>query len=497
MLLDDTTCHAAAEARDRRFDGLFFIGVTSTGIYCRCVCPARTPKRQNRRFFPSAAAAERTGFRPCLLCRPELAPGSAPIDAAERLAHDAVRRIEAGALEDRGLEDLAAELAITGRHLRRVVLRVFGATPVEIAQTHRLLTAKRLLKDTRLGMTEVAYAAGFRSVRRFNALFRERYGLAPTRVRGRERGGDGALSFTLSVRGAFDGAAPFAHLAQRGVARMEGQGGARRWVRTLSVGEHAGWLALDFSGDAPVLELSDGLMPAFRPVVAAVRGALDLDAELGTINAHLAERHLARDVASEPAVRVPGAIDPFELAVRAVIGQQVSVRAATTIVARLVDRYGAPIETTVEGLDRLFPTAERIADAGARRIAALGMPGARAATVARLAAAVAAGELTLARGAIAAGREGLGRIPGIGPWTTEYISLRALGDPDAFPLGDSALRAAFDGDLRVVCEAWRPWRAYAAARLWRRASVAGTSPRRGAAVRRLVSGRRRAGERAA
>ena len=163
MIIDDVTCHAALEARDRRYDGLFFTGVTSTGIYCRCVCPARTPRRENRRFYPSAAAAERDGFRPCLLCRPELAPGAAPVDAAERLAHTAVKRIESGALEDRGLDSLAAELGVTDRHLRRVILRVFGASPVDIAQTHRLLTAKRLLKDTSLGMTQIAFAAGFRS----------------------------------------------------------------------------------------------------------------------------------------------------------------------------------------------------------------------------------------------------------------------------------------------------------------------------------------------
>ncbi|HVZ49140.1 MAG TPA: Ada metal-binding domain-containing protein, partial [Gemmatimonadaceae bacterium] len=210
-MFDDATCHAAATARDRRYDGLFFIGVTSTGIYCRCVCPARTPRPANRRFFPSAAAAECAGFRPCLLCRPELAPGAAPIDAAERLAHAAVRRIEAGALESLGIEELAAELGVTGRHLRRVMLRVFGASPVDIAQTHRLLTAKRLLRDTDVGMTRIAYAAGFRSVRRFNALFRERYGMPPTRVRGTRVRRDPGLTFTLAPRGDFDGRAPFAH----------------------------------------------------------------------------------------------------------------------------------------------------------------------------------------------------------------------------------------------------------------------------------------------
>ena len=470
MIIDDVTCHAALEARDRRYDGLFFTGVTSTGIYCRCVCPARTPRRENRRFYPSAAAAERDGFRPCLLCRPELAPGAAPVDAAERLAHAAVKRIESGALEDRGLDSLAAELGVTDRHLRRVILRVFGASPVDIAQTHRLLTAKRLLKDTSLGMTQIAFAAGFRSIRRFNALFQERYGMPPSRVRGVRAAKDRGLTFTLAPRGAFDGSSPLTFLANRQVERTEAQADGV-YTRTLQIGEHRGWLSLDLREVAPTLTLSDGLVPAFRATISGVRAALDLDADVTAIDAHLAASGFSGDVARDPAVRLPGAIDPFEVAIRAVIGQQVTVKAATTVVTRLVHLLGEPIEVPSAALDRLFPTPERIADASPRRIAALGMPLARAETVHRLAAAVASGTLILTRGAIAAGRAGLAGIPGIGPWTIEYVSLRALGDPDAFPLGDSALRAAFDGDLRRACEAWRPWRGYAAARLWRRPGI--------------------------
>jgi AraC family transcriptional regulator of adaptative response / DNA-3-methyladenine glycosylase II len=481
-MFDDATCHGAAEARDRRYDGLFFIGVTSTGIYCRCVCPARTPKKSNRRFFPSAAAAEGAGFRPCLLCRPELAPGAAPIDAAERLAHAAVRRIEAGALESVGVEDIARELGVTDRHLRRVMLRVFGATPVEIAQTHRLLTAKRLLRDTNVGMTRIAFAAGFQSVRRFNALFRERYGMAPSRVRAARGKQDTGLSFTLAARGEFDGRAPFAHYTGRCVARMEAVAGGHTFTRTFAAGEHAGVLTLDFGGPAPRLTLSDELLPAFRSVVASVRAALDLDTDITVVNGTLARAGFARDVMRDPSVRLPGALDPFEVAIRAVVGQQVTVKAATTVVGRIVDRFGAPIETSVAGLDRLFPTAERLAGARPASIAKLGMPFARAQTVQRLAAAVADGTLVLRRGAIATGRAALAGVPGVGPWTLEYIALRALGDPDAFPFGDSALRAAFDGDLASACEAWRPWRAYAAARLWRRTPVAkrktAKSPRR-------------------
>lgn len=469
MNLDPAVCHAAVEARDRRYDGLFYTGVTSTGVYCRCVCPARTPKVSHRAFFPSAAAAEGAGFRPCLLCRPESAPGAAPIDAAERLAHDALRRIEAGALEEQGIEGLAADLGVSDRHLRRAMLDTFGAAPVALAQTHRLLTAKRLLRETALPVTQVAFAAGFQSLRRFNALFRERYGMPPSRVRGRHAPASAGLCVTLAPRGAFDGAAPMAHFALRRVARMEAPVGARGWVRTFAVDGHAGWIALDLAGDAPRLTLSDGLAPAFRAVVAAVRGALDLDAGLDAIHAALARDATFRDeIAADPALRLPGALDPFELAVRAVVGQQVTVKAATTVVGRLVERFGAPIETDVAGLDRLFPTPARLAEATAAELADLGQPAARTATVQRLARAVVNGELRLARGAVAAGRAGLGEIAGVGPWTLEYVALRGLGDPDAFPLGDSALRAAFAGDLKRASESWRPWRAYAAARLWRR-----------------------------
>ncbi len=476
--LDIAACHAAADARDRRADGRFFIGVTSTGIYCRCVCSARLTKRTNRRFFLSAAAAEKAGFRPCLLCRPECAPGVAPVDSSERLAHMAVKRIEAGVLEEHGLGSLAAELGVTDRHLRRIVFKTFGAAPVDIAQTHRLLTAKRLLKDTRLPMAEVAFASGFRSLRRFNALFRERYSMPPSRVRARTSTAAllGALTFTLAPRGAFDGTAPLAHVRLRKVARVETEAGPTSWARTFAVGKHAGWLVFEFGGAAPTLTLSEELMPVFRQVIAGARGALDLDTDVTVIDEFFAhDSHLKRSVKEAPGLRLLGSLDAFELAVRAVLGQQVTVKAAANLAAKLTERFGAPVVTPFEGVDRLFPTAERLAEAGADAIAAMGgQPRARAATVHRLAVEVASGRLLLTRGAVAAGREGLTRISGIGPWTTEYVALRALGDADAFPLGDSALRSAFgDRDLKAAQEQWRPWRAYAATRLWHRFSTEG------------------------
>lgn len=467
-MLDEDALHAACEAKDARFDGRFYIGVTSTGIYCRCVCPARTPKRANRRFFPSAAAAEKAGFRPCLKCRPEKAPGAAPIDQKARLASQALARIEAGALEEQGLDDLARDLGVTGRHLRRATADAFGASPIDLAQTHRLLTAKRLLAETRLPVTEVAFASGFQSVRRFNALFLERYGFPPSRLRGaRTEAHEPTLTLDLVARGAFDPAAHFAFLASRALDGVETCTGG--YARTLKIGAHAGWIAVRPGPRGVALTLSNDLAPALRPLVSNVRGAFDLDADVAAIDAALGDDP-ALNVAAEPGVRIPGGLDPFEMAVRAVLGQQVTVGAGRKLAQKLVDAFGMPIVTGLAGLDRLFPDAARLAGVDASAVAALGMPRARADTLVRLAQAVADGRVTLARGAIAAGREGLAALAGIGPWTIEYVALRGLGDPDAFPAGDSAIRGALQmtRGVETRAAAWRPWRGYAAVRLWRR-----------------------------
>lgn len=458
--------HAAAEARDARFDGVFFTCVTSTGIYCRCVCPARMPKRANRIFHRSAAAAEKAGFRPCLLCRPEKAPGAAPIDQKQRLAAQAVARIEAGALEEQGLDDLARDLGVTGRHLRRVTTDVFGAAPIDLAQTHRLLTAKRLLTETQLPVTEIAFASGFQSVRRFNALFLERYGFPPSRIRrARAVAREPVLTLDLVARGAFDAQPHFDFFASRSIEGVEVLDGG--YARTLKIGAHAGFVSIRPSARGVALSLSHSLSPALRPLVAMVRGAFDLDADVTAIDGALGDD---LDVAADPGVRLTGGLDPFEVAVRAVLGQQVTIVAARKLTQKIVDRFGAEIETGVEGLRRLFPDAGGIAAADPGEIAGLGMPFARAQTLQRLGAAVAEGRLLLARGAVAAGREGLANLAGIGPWTIEYVALRGLGDPDAFPAGDSAIRAALDmkSGIEARAERWRPWRAYAATRLWKR-----------------------------
>ncbi|PZO53347.1 MAG: adenosine deaminase [Alphaproteobacteria bacterium] len=472
-MLDADICHAACDAKDRRFDGRFYIGVKSTGIYCRCICPARNPKRVNRTFWPSAAAAEAAGFRPCLLCRPERAPGLAPIDAPARLAAAAYARIEAGALEEQGLEALAGELGVTSRHLRRVMNAQFGASPIDIAQTGRLLAARRLLNETALSVTEIAFASGFRSLRRFNATMKDRYGAPPSKMRGRKAIARGeTFSVSLSPRGDYNIGSIASFLRTRALPGVE-RGGADTYARTLKMGDTLGWIEIGMGSKGLLLTLSENLAPHLRPLVANVRGAFDLDAEMVAVDAHLAsDPEFKAYVKREPGVRIPGALDGFETAIRAVLGQQVTVAGARTLTDRLVTQFGAALERGPEGLSRAFPDAGSLANAGADAIAKIGLPKKRAETLHRLGVAAAEGKLPLARGAIASGRAALAEIPGIGPWTIEYVAMRALGDPDAYPATDIALINAL-GRKGETLEHLKPWRAYAAIRLWRRAAKKG------------------------
>lgn len=460
-MITTAVAHAAVEARDARFDGRFFTGVTSTGVYCRCVCPARTPKPANRCFFPSAAAAEKAGFRPCLVCRPERAPGLAPMDGADRLAHAALRRIEAGALEEIGLAALAARLGVSSRHLSRVMGRVFGASPIALAQTHRLHTAKRLLQESRLPMAHVAFAAGFQSVRRFNAAFQSQYRLTPTALRRSGAPAAAGVALHLGARGAFNAQALRDNLAARAVDGIEAMVEDRH-IRSLQIGEQSGWIVVAPDANGVRLTISDGLFPALRAVVAGARGAFDLDTDIAAIDAHLEAAGLA-GFEGLCGLRLHGEINPFETAVRTILGQQVTRRAARTLAGRLVARFGAPLATPFAGVTHLFPTPAVLAAADPAELAALGMPGKRAATVVALAAAVEAGRCVLERGGVTGGRAGLAAIPGVGPWTIDYVALRGLGDPDAFPAGDAVLDRCAAG---LDSSRWRPWRAYAAIRLW-------------------------------
>ena len=479
MTLDSHTCYRALRARDARFDGRFYVAVSSTRIYCRPVCTVKPPKRENCRFYPSAAAAESGGYRPCLRCRPELAPGNASIDATSRLAQAAASLIEDRALDEEGLDAVAARLGITDRHLRRAFGAEFGVSPVAFAQTQRLLLAKRLLTDTALPVTEVAFASGFGSLRRFNALFKQRYRLQPSRLRKHMIGESGsnrpaasdALNFELSYRPPYNWPAVSAFLGARAIAGVEAleEGRYRRSVRVLVDGkQHLGWIEVSPSPKKPALRVTvaASLAKALPPVLSRVKALMDLacnPAEVALALGALAKGH--------PGLRVPGAFDGFEVAVRAILGQQVSVAAARTFAGRFAAAFGDPLDTPFEALNRIFPTAERIAGLPYGRIARLGMPGARARTVLALARAVAGGKLDLMPNAdIEATLENLRSLPGVGEWTAQYIAMRALAWPDAFPHTDlGVMKALGETSARRVLaagEAWRPWRAYAVMHLW-------------------------------
>jgi len=472
MWIDADTCYRALVAHDARFDGRFFVGVASTGIYCRPVCAVRRPKRENCRFYPSAAAAERAGFRPCLRCRPELAPGHASVDAAARLARAAAGMIEDGALVDCSLAGLAASLGTSDRHLRRVFAAEFGVAPVEYAQTQRLLLAKRLLTDTSLPVTEVAMASGFGSLRRFNALFRERYRLEPRALRKTpEAAGRDELVFELAYRPPYAWREHLAFLAPRTVEGVEALSG-NRYRRTVAVRSgntlHRGWLAAEHRPRRHTLRLR--LSASLARVVPEVLGRAKRLFDVASRPDEIAE-HLGPLAADAPGLRVPGAFDGFEMAVRAVLGQQITVAAARTLAGRVAATFGEPLETPVAGLGRTFPEPARLAEAGLDELGRLGVIRSRGRAILALARACAAGELVLAPGAdVEATMAALRALPGIGEWTTQYVAMRALAWPDAFPHTDYAVMKALGetAPRRVLAtaEPWRPWRAYAAMHLW-------------------------------
>ena len=489
MLLDRESCNRAVESADARFDGVFFVGVATTSIYCRPICPARRTLRKNRRYFSSAAAAERAGYRPCLRCRPELAPGRARVDAVPRLAEAAAQRIASGALNGHGLDRLARELGVSGRQLRRAMRQELGVSPIELAQTHRLLLAKQLLTETHLPMSRVADASGFQSVRRFNALFRERYRLNPESLRRRANGSTRSLNgkarepnlrLTLAYRPPLAWKALLAFLSARatpGVERVEND----TWARTVRVEGMTGVIRVrepsrgstEANHHVIVLEADAALAPALMALCARVKHLFDLVAEPNAIEAHLVRAGFGPISRPARGLRVPGAFDSFELAVRAILGQQVSVAGASTLMGRLTSAFGEALPEPVEGFTHLAPTADRLAEAGSVAIRGIGLPMARAETIHELSQRVATGELSLSADAdVKSLTTSLTTIRGIGPWTAEYIAMRALHWPDAFPASDLVLRRAAGNlttaRLKRLAESWRPWRSYAAMHLWHR-----------------------------
>ncbi len=478
--LDADACYRVLRTRDARFDGRLFVAVSSTGIYCRPVCPARTPKREHCRFFPSAAAAQHAGFRPCLRCRPETAPGGGAWRGTAGTVSRALSLIADGALDGEGdVDALAARLGVGERQLRRLFHHHLGASPVVVAQTRRVLFAKQLLHETRLPITDVAFAAGFGSVRRFNETFRALFGRPPSALRRAVRGAGSppgaGVTLRLRYRPPYDWPAILAHLAARAVEGVEEVAGDVYRRTTLGDG---GCGTVEVAHDPAAGSLAvtvrvEGVR-ALPAVLERVRRLFDVDADVGAITANLtSDPLLAPLVAARPGLRVPGAWDGFELAVRAVLGQQITVQAARRLAGRLVALCGEPLPGSAGSLTHSFPTPERVA---ATDLGALGMPEARRATLGRLARAALADPDLLRPGTdVEAAVRRLRAVPGIGEWTAQYVALRALRDPDAFPAADvGLLRGAATGGrprpepaaLLRRAERWRPWRAYAAQHLW-------------------------------
>ena len=467
MLTDDAR-YEAITARDPRFDGVFFVGVQTTGIYCRPICPARTPGRSRCTFYPTSAQAERAGFRACFRCRPELAPGNAPVDAVDTLVATVAQRITEGALNDGSIEDLAAELGVTARHLRRATEARLGVSPVELAQSRRLALGKQLLQDTRLSLAEIAFASGFGSVRRFNAVFVERMGSSPSELRRAHPVSTDGIRLRLDYRAPYDWPRLLGFLRARAIPGVETIDDTT-YRRIVQLGGAIGELEVRPQPDRDALQLvvAPALLPVLMPLVARVRRMFDLDARPDVIDRALTrDRALAPLVAARPGLRLPGAIDPFEAAIRAMLGQQVSVAAATTLAGRFAAQLGAP-----HGAGFRFPTPAEVVAAGPERIVKIGMPMTRAIAIHALSNAVAAGTLRLDRTCdLDAFVAAVVELPGIGPWTAHYLAMRALHLPDAFPASDlgiqKALRRTGVRRAEARAEAWRPYRSYAVMHLW-------------------------------
>jgi AraC family transcriptional regulator of adaptative response / DNA-3-methyladenine glycosylase II len=475
VILNADQCYQAVLTRDARFDGRFFVAVKSTRIYCRPICRVKPPLRKNCAFFAHEAQAEVAGYRPCKRCRPELAPGASMMEISSELARAALACIRQDFLAEHSLRELAEKLGVTDRHMRKVFQDEFGVSPVEYAQTQRLLLAKQLLTDTRQPITSVAMASGFRSLRRFNAALKERYRMTPTELRrmNKKNAAENSpeFSFRLAYRPPFDWEGLLGFLSRRAIPGVEAvQDGA--YFRTIQISrqksQYAGFMEVRHDADAKMISvrISDNLVPICALILERVKRLFDLQADPVAINAVLAT--LAEE---RPGLRVPGSFDGFEMAVRAILGQQVSVAGARTLAGRLVAKFGTPITTPVSSLSHLFPTPSRIAGASATEIARLGIIGRRAQTIIALAQAVHNGDLLLEPGHRVEGTlKKLRLIPGIGEWTAEYLAMRALSWPDAFPHTDlgiaKALKTKNPGKIMEIAEKWRPWRAYAALHLW-------------------------------
>ncbi len=475
--------YRALAAKDARFDGVFFAGITTTGIYCRPICRVKTPRQSSCVFFSSQAAAEAAGFRPCLRCRPELAP----YDLQQNLAHAIWHKIAAGALNESGVENFAKQVGLSSRQLRRVILQEFGVSPIELAQTQRLLFAKKLIQETQLSMTEIAFAAGFGSVRRFNALFETRYKMTPASIRRVESPTqtDQGIALRLAYRPPYAWKSLLGYLHGRAMAGLEQvdlQKGLYR--RSVQIEGKQGWIQVSHLPERQqiLLEIAPSLSKVLLPLLAKVRQQFDVEANPVAIAAHLqSDPLLAQQMMRTPGLRVPGSFDAFELAIRAILGQQVSVAGATTVSGRLVQKFGTPAITPWNEVAYHFPSPEQLAQQSIETIATIGVPRTRAATIHAFSVFTAEGGLQIPPSfSLNDVVLRLKALPGIGEWTAQYIAMRALRFSNAFPAGDLGLQKAVSLDADTRCtekqllaraEAWSPWRSYAALLLWQSLSI--------------------------
>jgi AraC family transcriptional regulator, regulatory protein of adaptative response / DNA-3-methyladenine glycosylase II len=479
---DNRRLFTALTARDSRFDGVFFVGVTSTDVYCRPICPAKTPKETNCRFFDTPQEAEQAGFRPCLRCRPELAPGSAPVDDAQRIAQLIVQRLEEGHLDGKaGLEEIADQFELSSRQIRRIVQKELGVPPIQLLLTRRLLLAKQLLTETTLPITEVAFASGFSSLRRFNDAFNRRYGMPPTRLRMKATDDAAAIAesqtstLQLSYRPPYDWKGILAFLGARALKGIEHVTDSS-YSRTVHLGAAKGWIRVTQSQKkhALMVEFTHTLTPVLPALLSRVRALFDLNARPDLIAKHLSkDARLRSAVKANPGLRVPGAFNGFEMGLRAILGQQVTVKAATTIACRFVEAFGEPIVTPFAELNRLTPGPAEVAAASVDDIARHGIVAARCKSIIALAKGQGGDGLCLDGGAHHNPDDSIKRLvelPGIGQWTAHYIAMRALRWPDAFPKEDIAVRNNLGGvtakEAETLSQSWRPWRSYAVMHVW-------------------------------
>ncbi|MGH1471815.1 MAG: Ada metal-binding domain-containing protein [Cellvibrionaceae bacterium] len=507
-VLDSEECYAAMQAHDARFDGVFFVAVSTTKIYCRPICRVRIPKIDRCTFYHHAASAEQAGYRPCLRCRPELAPGNAQMDAVKRVAQLAALRIKSGALSDIGVEGLAEEFGISDRQLRRAIDIEYGVSPINLAQTYRLLLAKQLLTDTQLNMTDIAFASGFSSVRRFNDAFKTKYRLNPSELRktnnrkklakkqsaknqpitNTSQANEEGILLRLGYRPPLAWHTLIHFLCSRGHSRVDcikkNKHGEVVYCKTVSISvpqdngkiktlTTTGWISAsqDEKKHQIIVRISNSLSPHLVALQIKLRELFDLDANPAVIENHLSrDKTLKKIIKETPGIRIAGTLDGFELALRAVLGQQISVKAATTVFGRFVDKFGDDVETPIEGLDKTSPNPITIAQASLEEIIGLGLTQRRAATVKELALATVNGKIPWDKNDHDLILKELLALPGIGPWTTQYVAMRALREPNAFPESDLGLMRSLNAekpiDVLARAKKWAPWRAYGAMYCW-------------------------------